>query len=208
MTYAIALSGSRPQGGFLQSDNPEWYKAAFVAKNSDQNFKMFKGEEFGMIDEDFLPKSWIVEKARPAMPDMFWGTFGMMIVSGPYRDIIEDLDPGLHQMWPLDLRRKRKGSFPGRWYGLNIRGRAEAIQVEGSDVRLHLGSEQLGLSDSYVLRNSFKVTVARSALPDAHLWWDLGLDPTSPTILCSDKLRDAVVAAGLKPIPFVKSKEV
>ena len=82
------------------------------------------------------------------------------------------------------------------------------IQIEGSDVRLHLGSEQLGLSDSYVLRNSFKVTVAKSALPDAHLWWDHALHPTSPTILCSDKLRNAVVAAGLKPIPFVKAKEV
>jgi len=208
MTYAIALSGGRPQGGFLQSGNPEWFKAAFAAQNSKHLFKMFQGEEFGMIDEDWLPKSWIVEKARPVMPDMFWGSCGMMIVSGPYHDIVEDLDPGLHQMWPIDLRRKRKGSFPGRWYGLNIRGRAEAIQIEGSDLRFNPGSEQLGLPDRYILRDSFKVTVAKSALPDAHLWWDHALHTSSPTILCSDNLRDAVVAAGLKPIPFVKSKEV
>lgn len=109
------LSGSRQQGGFLLSGNKDWYKTAFVAKNSRHMFNMFQVEEIGTIDEDLLPKSWIVEKARPVMPDMFWGSCGMMIVSGAYRNIIEGLDPGLHQMWPIDLRRKRKGSFPGRW---------------------------------------------------------------------------------------------
>lgn len=171
-------------------------------------FNMFQVEEIGTIDEDLLPKSWIFEKARPVMPDMFWGSCGMMIVSGAYRNIIEGLDPGLHQMWPIDLRRKRKGSFPGRWYGLNIRARATAIQIEGSDLHFHPASEQLVLPSSYTVNISFKVTVAKSALPDAHLWWDYALHLSGPTILCSDKLRDAVVAAGLKPIPFVKSKEV
>lgn len=73
MTYAITQSGSRHQGGFLQSGNPEWYRTAFAAKNSKHLFEMFLGEEFGTLEEDWLPKSWIIEKARPVMPDMFWG---------------------------------------------------------------------------------------------------------------------------------------
>lgn len=208
MTYAIALSASRLQGGFLPSGNEDWYKIAFPAENSQQMFRVFQGRELGTIDEAWAPKSWIVEKARPVMPDMFWGSCALIIVSGAYHDIIESLDPGIHQMWPIDLRRKRKGSFPGRWYGLNIRARAKAIQIKGSDLFFQPADEQLGLPDRYSVGISFKLTVARSALPDAHLWWDLALHPRDRIMLCSDQLRDAVIAKGLKPIPFVKSKEV
>ena len=67
-------------------------------------------------------------------------------------------------------------------------------------------SKFLGSPDRVLVQNSFKVAVRKDALLDVNLWWDDGLD--EPVILCSDALRDEVVAEGLKSIPLIKAKEI
>jgi hypothetical protein len=153
-----------------------------------------------------VPSYGVVQKPRPELPDMFWDESALLVVSGAYHDIIERLDPGVHQMWPIEMRRKRKGPYPGRWYALIIRPRAKAISPAESDTYIAKGSKALGSPDRVLVENSFKVAVRKDALPDVNLWWDDGLD--EPVILCSDALRDAVVEAGLKSIPLIKAKKV
>ena len=206
MTYAIAKSSSRPQGGFLDTSNDEWSKNAVGRGYGAEYNRIFRGLPGEPIDVEKAHQYLIVEKSRPELPDMFWGTSALMVVSGAYHDIIEQLDPVTHQMWPIEMRRKRKEPYPGRWYGLNIHARGAAISAEESEVKTLKGTELLGTPDQTVVANSFKVAVRREALPDVNLWWDDGLD--RPVILCSDALRDAVVAAGLKSIPLIKAEEV
>ena len=206
MTYAIAKSSSRPQGGFLEFSNDEWEQDALKRGYGAEYNSMFRGNLGTPIELDKVPSYVVVRKPRPELPDMFWGQASLLVVSGAYHDIIERLDPGLHQMWPIEMRRKRKGPYPGRWYGLNIRPRAKAISPAESDTKIAKGSERLGTPDHIRVQNSFKVAVRKDALPDVNLWWDDGLD--GPVILCSDALRDAVVAEGLKSIPLIKAKEV
>lgn len=206
MPYAIAKSSSRPQGGFLDTSNDEWSKTAVQGGYGAEYNGIFRGKPGGPIDVEKAHPYLIVEKSRPELPDMFWGTDAILVVSGAYRDIIEKLDPGIHQLWPIEMRRKRKGPYPGRWYGLNIRPRAASIQVDGSETWIATGSKTLGTPDRIVVRNSFKVAVRKDDLPDVNLWWDDGLD--EPVILCSDALRDAVVEAGLKSIPMIRAKVV
>lgn len=206
MTYAIAKSSSRPQGGFLDFSNDEWADDALKRGYGAEYNRMFRGNAGNPIEADKVPHYIVMEKSRSEMPDMFWGEASLLIVSGAYHDIIERLDPGLHQMWPIEIRRKRKGPYPGRWFGLNIRPRAASIQVEGSDTMVAKGSTYLGTPDRTMLNNSFKVSVRSDRLPEANLWWDDGID--QPVILCSDALHDAVEGAGLKSIPLIKAKEV
>ena len=206
MPYAIAKSSSRPQGGFLHFTKDEWGIDALAGGYAAEYNRIFDGVLDGAIDYDKAPKYVIIEKSRPELPDMFWGSSSLVIVSGAYHDIIERLDPSLHQMWPIEMRRKRKEPYSGRWYGLNIRPRAASIQVEGSDTKVVKGSTLLGTPDQIRLNDSFKVSVRSDLLPEADLWWDDGID--QPVILCSDALRDAVVEARLKSIPLIKAKEV
>lgn len=206
MPYAIAKSSSRPQGGFLDFSKDQWGKDALAGGYGADYERIFDGVLDRAIDYEKAPKYVIIEKSRPELPDMFWGSSSLVIVSGGYHDIIERLDPGLHQMWPIEMRRKRKESYAGRWYGLNIRPRAVSIQVEGSDTSIAKGSTFLGTPDRIKLNNSFKVSVRSNLLPEANLWWDDGID--QPIILCSDALRDAVIEAGLKSIPLIKANVV
>lgn len=206
MPYAIAKSSSRPQGGFLHFSKDEWGKDALAGGYGADYNRIFDGVLDCAIDYEKAPKYVIVEKSKPELPDMFWGSSSLLIVSGAYHDIIERLDPGLHQMWPIEVRRKRKEPYAGRWYGLSIRPRATSIQVDGSDTYIAKGSKSLGIPDRIVLKDSFKVSVRSDRLPDANLWWDDGID--QPVILCSDALHDAVVEAGLKSIQLIKSKAV
>ena len=206
MTYAIANSSSRPQGGFLEFTNDEWGQEALKNGYGAEYNGIFRGNPGPPVDLERVPSYGVVQKPRPELPDMFWGDSALLVVSGAYHDIIERLDPGLHQMWPIEMRRKRKGPYPGRWYGLNIRPRAKAISPAESDTKIVKGSKFTGSPDRVLVQNSFKVAVRKDALPDVNLWWDDGLD--GPVILCSDALRDAVVAEGLKSIPLIKAKEV
>lgn len=206
MTYAIAKSSARPQGGFFEFSKNEWDKDALARGYGADYERIFHGVLDRAIEFEKAPKYVIIEKPKPNLPNMFWGSSSLLIVSGVYHDIIERLDPGLHQLWPIELRRKRKEPYSGRWYGLNIRPRAASIQVEGSDTYIAKGSEILGIPDQVKLNISFKVSVRSDLLPGANLWWDDGID--QPVILCSDELRNAVVDAGLQSIPLIKAQEI
>lgn len=114
MPYAIAKSSSRPQGGFLDASNDEWGDQAVAAGYGGPYNRIFRGRPGDAIEIDKVPQYLIVEKPKPALPDMFWSAGSLLVVSDSYRGIIESLDPGVHQMWPVEIRRKRKGPYPGR----------------------------------------------------------------------------------------------
>lgn len=205
MTYAIANSSSRPQGGFLKFSNDERRQEALKKGYGAEYNGIFRRDPGSPVDLERSQRYVVAQKPRPELPDMFWGE-ALLVVSGVYQDIIERLDRGLHQMWPIEMRRKRKGPYPGRWYGLNIRPRAKAISPAESDTYIAKGWKFLGSPDRVMVESSFKVAVRKDALPDVNLWWADGLD--GPVILCSEALRDAVVEGGLKSIPLIKAKEV
>lgn len=190
----------------MHATNDEWGQRAVVAGYGGPYSRIFSGRPGDAIDVKKASHYLIVEKAKPTLPDMFWSAGSLLVVSERYHDIIESLDPGVHQMWQIEMRRKRKGPYPGRWFAVNVRPRASAIQEEGSDIRVQPLDDQLQLPRRVWIRDSFKTSVISSGLPYVNLWWDDGIDDS--IMICSDRFRDVVIAAGLKSIPFVKAKEI
>ncbi|UWQ20643.1 imm11 family protein [Jannaschia sp. W003] len=204
MTYVITVSSVNPRGGFIKAGNAEWMKHV-VSLDFDIS-DVIQGKENRLLSLDDVPEYFVLKRARTDLPDMFWGSAQLIIVSERYRDIIEDLDPGVHQMWPMEIRRRRAGPVPGKWFGLNVRARAKTIVKERSSVQVSRGGTQVfGIvtrSMTFIDHMKFNLAVDETIEVGHNLWWDNTLDEAA--LFCSDAFHDAVVEAGLKSIPFKK----
>lgn len=203
MPYIITASSVYPRGGFVNTANDEWSKIALQGGYGADYSHAFKGGVAPPLDLDKVPQYLVLQQSRPQLPDMFWGENGLLVVSGAYHDLIEALDPGVHQLWPMEIRRKRKGAFEGRWYGLNVRVHAEAQIEAESVVHVQPPSELTGLGRRVQLDDmKWKSCLDQSRIPDAHLWWDVTF--IFPILMCSDAFHAAVAEAELKSIPMKK----
>lgn len=203
MTYVITISPVNPRGGFIDSGNDEWMEKIISVENLPSCSSVFKGEINVEIDLRYAPDYFMLRGSRKDLPDMFWGSSQLIVVSGKYRAIIESLDPGVHQLWPMEIFDKRRRPKPQEWFGLNVRARAETIIRDGSALKISEGIESLELPPRIGLDHmKFQISVDPKIEITHHLWWDTALD--EPALLCSDLFYQAVTDAGLKSIPFKK----
>ncbi|NJM83197.1 MAG: hypothetical protein HC844_12535 [Tabrizicola sp.] len=133
------------------------------------------------------------------------------MVDAAMRDIIELLDPGIHQFRPVRITTKHDEDFPGKHFSMMI-GRfidsfspqhsdAEHFRVEFDSINKH--QQYFSLSAD---RSPSSLAFSRTAFHGAHLWRERCL--WMPNVLISNELRDAIKAAGLKTPTLYKATEV
>lgn len=211
MPYAIMKSSSNRRGGHVSASTDVYSKRALAGGYGADYNSIFQGFVDASVDLDKVPREATLNVSKPVLPDQFWIENSLLVISDTYRCILEGLDAGVHQIWPMQIIRKRKGPDSGRWFGLNVRGRAAAISEEGSDAKRTKGTEKLSIPPRVKINHAtFQTCVDPDALPAEHLWWDDGLEAEGlrfeAILMCSDALHDAVVEAGLKVIPMKKAK--
>lgn len=81
---------------------------------------------------DFVPKLRL-QKHLKGKADFIQGG-GYLTISDRVVEAIEDLEPGVHRYWPVDIFNK-DGSLAGRWWFLNICNRLDTLDQEKSKVR-------------------------------------------------------------------------
>ena len=209
MTWII-MKAYDGRGGFIDSEAPEWKANVGVHERADAS-GIFKGDP-GRLDPAQMPARFVIPRKRKSFPDLWWGSGGLFVISGALRDLIEAHDPGLHQIWPMEMVTKRDEPYPGTFFGLSVVGRAAAITEEGSHVHVQeaYDSPATATTSAYhtprraTLYSTYDTCVDPAKLPAHHLWWDDGL--SRPYLLLSDALHDAIVAAGLSVIPMKRTK--
>jgi hypothetical protein len=154
-------------------------------------------------------------KARPIPPEVAprtailqssHKTFGALtLVSGvygvtePLRDAIEGLEPGVHQFFPITLRRKSGEEIEGPYFLLNVLQLIDCIIWEQSNAYLlPSGIWSKGKGDPrYALR--------RDAVRGRHLW--LHPHPYFRDFI-SDALKSVFDALGVKALVYHEAPEV
>lgn len=142
-----------------------------------------------------MPRTLVLNKTRKSWPDAFFAPNALMVVRQPAKAIIEKLDPGVHQFFPLIIQTKRGIEIPGPWFAMNVSEHRDAIvRTKGFGTRL-ISQDQLGISYEHK-----DVTVDPQKLsPDLNLWRDARVNMS---LLGSDTLVAALKAAKLR---FFKS---
>lgn len=81
-----------------------------------------------------MPRRLVPDNPRKNWPDAFMSVNQLCIVREPVRQIIERLDPGLHQFFPIKFETKRGRDIQGPWFILVVMADQDSIVMEKSSV--------------------------------------------------------------------------
>lgn len=147
--------------------------------------------------------------ARP--PDIIGMNLGPYILCRKLKEKIDELEPGVHEFFPLEVVRDDKSAAYGTYFLLHLKQACEAVIWNKTEFRG--GPDNRGLEAAkkagFLLRQSDNpdwCTLQRSAIEGRHLWRTMlcdeslhrhGSDPMRTHHFCSDELRDFVVTEKL-----------
>lgn len=187
-------------GGFFEAKkpHPDWLRYNKVS--------IVLGEGSRSLAEEEMPQQFRIEEKRE-LPDMFMASSGKWVVSDAARQLIEELDPGLHQFFSINVQFRDGSSPPGEWFAMNITT-VRKTMIDAESAIKHLPPAKLpkklpdGTITTYWSKgtslidfNAKRITVGPDADDGANLWREKGHQ--RDLILFSDKLHDALQEAGL-----------
>lgn len=131
---------------------------------------------------------------------------GLISVNESLRNIIEEMEPGLHQFWPIRLTLDTGEEVHGKYYGLVIRRHLDSfIPEESENYRSHPGSS-IVVSSSETKKCYGSLAVSRGVIGEAHLWRERKL--RRPEILLSDELQQEIARQELRIPKHYKLKVI
>jgi hypothetical protein len=169
---------------------------------------VYEGVPIGPIAEHEWPDHYELSKRYSALGSLFMMNSGLLAVETALKDVVERLEPGVHQFRPIRVT-TRKGAAVAKQYHTMVIGQfLDCFRPESSDE----GSwEKAKTVDSYQVYINTKEYIAglafsKSAMDNAHLWRERRV--TSPEIYFSDALKAEFDKAGLRLPRHFRMKEV
>lgn len=220
--FDVSVSFGRffPDGDFLGYD--EQLKTRFdetLAKGKPEHkfFNEFRwahvenmhhGTSF--IADDWLPKRYVLHKRYSSLADLINLSAGIA-VSAPLRDLIEKLEPGKHQLWPVELVYHSGEPYPGEYSMLRVLSQLDAFDKERSDPSCWERPVRVVKITDPKESHAHGIALSQSVVAGHHLWRGFfsaesgiaGFD-----FYVSDTLKLAIEGAGLRTMPFRQLKEV
>ncbi|NPV23608.1 imm11 family protein [Bradyrhizobium aeschynomenes] len=157
-------------------------------------------EDLGPIAPHERPSEFRMREARKSLGSLIILTNRLLAVDATLKEIIEALEPGVHQFWPLRITLPKGQDFAGQHHGMIIGRFLDSFLPEQSDVGQATGAEG-EVFDLYHAKGPTKkdcsnLTVSNSAAAGAHLWRERRL--SRPNLLFSDGLQAEIARRGLR----------
>ncbi|NSX55129.1 imm11 family protein [Parasulfitobacter algicola] len=200
MTYVFDLQIVGPQfqiGGFIG------FEEQIPDLNTRANLSSVYAEGTRKLGSDEVPKTFKLSKARDSLPASFMVQDGLYIVQKPFRDLIEQLDPGLHQFFPIEVRHRNGTPHDPPCYAINVTETRDSIVDDQSTVDKFVTDPEN--TDKRIVYFKKDITIDPSKLTNIHLWREVRY-PKS--LLMSDELRDALKETGLRMPRCFKAKNL
>jgi len=127
-------------------------------------------------------------------------------IDAPFKEIIERLEPGVHQFWPFRIVMPKGKEYPVPYYGIRIGTFLEAFRPEQSDEGSYSVHNGFYTAHSDTKAGLAKLAMSREAIGSHHLWRERKL--RRPQFYLSDELQAAIQQAGLRVTKHHKMKDV
>jgi hypothetical protein len=126
---------------------------------------------------------------------------GLLAVDEPLRDIIEELEPGVHQFWPMQITMPKDVAFPKSYHALVIHNHLDAFRREESEpgAWATTGVEHISTHGLPEKKSISGMAMSLDAIGSKHLWREKFVH--GPDIFMSEALKARIDAAGLKIPP-------
>jgi hypothetical protein len=142
-----------------------------------------------------------------------WG--GWKLVSQAFVNIVERLEPGVHEFQPIAETLDHQGRpIDKRFFLMNILEQFDAVDTEQSSVKINerrhssvTNGKKLEFAyQTMQLLEPRRLILKRSLVSGHHLWH--GTTQDIYHVFFSDNLHDAVRAAGLSPLRYRRAEEM
>jgi hypothetical protein len=168
--------------------------------------RKFTEEGRGMLKSHERPTEFRMLEARKSLGSLIALADGLLAVDEGLKEIIERLEPGVHQFWPLRITLPKGGEYPVPYYGMVICRFIDSFVPEQSTV--HQVSEG---SSSYFTNGPTKqdyaaLALSTGAIAGAHLWRERRL--RMPDVFFSDELQAVMTRSGLRMAKHHRLKAV
>lgn len=153
--------------------------------------------------------SWFqTEKRYTSLGSIIETSNQLLAVDEALKTIVERLEPGVHDFWPMQITMPKGEVYPKKYYAMVIGQFKDSFSPENSEEGSWTTEKNY---DSYVVRIDNKQYVSglaflKKATGTAHLWRERKL--RRPNICFSDALQAEIDNAGLRISKHIRSKEV
>lgn len=138
---------------------------------------------------------------------------GHWAVDEDLKVIIEEIEPGVHQFWPVTITMPRGKTYPKHYYVMVIGTFLDSFRPEAcaeglvtrtvKNEHFHFNEIKLAMKKADYAGLAF----SKAAIGDHHLWRERTLR-SWPEFMMSDKLKEAIDAAGLRMPKLYPVKDV
>ncbi len=165
---------------------------------------MARGEPLTAELLALTPDPYFVRPPRSGgMPEIFGENLGVWTIKDTVKNIIAELEPGVHTFIPVNLRVRGKDTDFGQFYLLYVGQVIDAVAIDETDFRD--GHGRAGFEKSWVLNSLVGHTVLDGKLiKGRHLWrggrakLGGGGDPFASYTFCSDELKTRLKSAKIE----------
>lgn len=160
-------------------------------------------KNLGPLKDVECPKTLRLDKTPKKLGALIMS--GLPAVSETLKDIIEGLEPGVHQFWPLTIELPSKKTWPEQYYGMRIATFLDSFRPEQSkdgSYRPHAGVFRSRDNKGCTTGLAF----AGDVFAGKHIWREVNLN--KPQMCMSDALQAAVAEKELYLPPHWQAMEV
>ena len=133
---------------------------------------------------------------------------GIPAVDEALKEIIERLEPGLHEFFPLEIRNHKNEISDHRFYTLHINQYLNSFSPEDSDPDIFRDNGNYGYISKKSKAGITGLALKKDVFSDAHLWFERELNVGNQPVCLSDELQAAITDAGLWIPKHYRMREV
>ena len=166
--------------------------------------------DLGPLEQHEIPREFMVGASYNSLASLIKTKDRLLAVDQKFKDIVESLEPGVHQFWPIQITMPKGRAYPEQYYGLVIGQFFDSfLQKQSPDEcwRMFGNYEAARFTAADTTKSIVgQLAMNASVFGSAHLWREKMLK--RPNIFFSDTLQHRLSEAGLRLPKRLALKEV
>lgn len=191
MPFFFGLTPNAPS--FQSGELAEWPAADAPAQTRSEIAQKFKKGTSRLFESE-TPRKLVLQRRRKQLPDLFFSSAGVHIVSAQLASLLQKMEPEVHQLLPIDVTWRNGETAMDRARLLILTQRQNRLVPDVSDVTL--GAGEPDQPTAKYIRNAFpeKMTLRSATAEKTHLWRE---EFCQDCIVVSDELHNKISEFGL-----------
>jgi len=148
------------------------------------------------LQEHELPKNFAIETTRKkSFGSLIKLVNRMIAVDDKLKEIVETVEPHVHEFWPIEIFMPSGEAYPKSYYGLRIGNHLDSFLPGQSETSSWTTNGITFQISNFSKKNCSGIVMSSALSAGKHLWREVRLK--SPDVYFSDELASAIAEAKL-----------